>query len=57
MDTSRAEHLGQAVTAVRPRHMAALPLVFPVLTDPQVRQTTHALMPSQISTWVASSSC
>jgi transposase len=47
MDTSQAEHLGQAITSVRPHQMGALPLVFPVLTDLRVRQTTNALVPSQ----------
>ncbi len=47
MDTSQAEQPGQAITAVRPRQMGALPLIFPVLTDLQVRQTTNALAPSQ----------
>lgn len=47
MDTSQAEQPGLAITAVRPRQMGALPLIFPVLTDLQVRQTTNALAPSQ----------
>jgi len=33
MDTPQAQQLGQAITAVRPRQMGAVPLVFPVLTD------------------------
>ena len=47
MDTPQAQQLGQAITAVRPCQMGAAPLVFPVLTDLQVRQTTNTLVPSQ----------
>jgi len=47
MDTPQAGQLGQAITALRPRQMGALPLVYPILADLQVRQTTNALVPSQ----------
>jgi len=47
MDTPQAEQLGQAITALRPRQMGALPLIYPILTGLQVRQLTNALVPSQ----------
>lgn len=47
MDTSQAEQLGRAITSVRPRQIGAVPLVLPVLTDLQVRQTTNVLVPGQ----------
>jgi hypothetical protein len=47
VDTPQAEYLGQAIRALRPRQMGALPLVYPILTDLEVRQTTNALVPSQ----------
>lgn len=47
METSQAEHLGSTIKAVRPRHVGALPLVYPVLDDLQVRSTTNDLMPGQ----------
>lgn len=47
MDTPQAERLGQAIIALRPRQMGALPLVYPILADLQVRHTTNALVPNQ----------
>lgn len=47
MNTSQAEQLGQAIVAVCPRQMSAIPLVYPILTDLQVQQTTNDLVPSQ----------
>ena len=47
MNTSQAEQLGQAIVAVCPRQMGAIPLVYPILTDLQVQQTTNDLVPSQ----------
>ena len=47
MDTSQAQQLGQAITAVRPRQMGALPVVFPILAELQVRQITNELVSSE----------
>lgn len=47
MNTTQAEQMGQAISALHPRQMGAIPLVYPILTDLEVRQTTNALTPSQ----------
>lgn len=47
MHIPQAEQLGQAITALHPRQIGAIPLVYPILTDLQVRQTTNELVPSQ----------
>ena len=47
MDTPQAEKLGQAITALRPRQMGAIPLVYPILSELQVRRTTNELVSSQ----------
>lgn len=48
MNTSQAEQWGQAITAMRPRQIAALPLIYyPILTALQVRAQTNARVPSQ----------
>jgi transposase len=47
MDTSQAQELGQAIVAIRPRQIGALPLVYPILDALHVWQTTNALVPSQ----------
>ena len=47
METPQAERLGQAITALRPRQMGALPLVYPILSDLAVRQTVNDLVPSE----------
>jgi len=47
MNTTQAEQMGQDITALHPRPMGAIPLVYPILTDLEVRQTTNALTPSQ----------
>ncbi len=47
MKVSQAEHLGQAITALHPRQMSAIPLVNPILAELQVRQATNELVPSQ----------
>jgi len=47
MNTPQAEDLGQAIVAIRPRQISALPLVYPILDALQVCSTTNALVPSQ----------
>ena len=47
MDTPQAEQWGRAITGLRPCQIGALPLIYPILTDLQVRQTTNDLAPSQ----------
>lgn len=47
MKTTQAEHMGRAITALHPRQMGAIPLVYPILTTLGVRQTTNALATSQ----------
>jgi transposase len=47
MDTPQAEELGQAIVAIRPRQIGALPLVYPILDTLQVCSLTNALVTSQ----------
>lgn len=47
MEASQAEQLGQAISAIRPRQIGAIPLVYPIITALQVRQLTNELIPSQ----------
>lgn len=47
METSQAEQLGQAISAIRPRQIGAIPLVYPIITTLQVRERTNELIPSQ----------
>lgn len=47
MNTPHVEHWGQAIAAVHPRQMGALPLVYPILSALQVRAQTNARVPSQ----------
>jgi transposase len=47
MHTPQAERLGQAITALRPRQMGAIPLVYPILTELQVQRMTNERVPSQ----------
>lgn len=47
MRTGQANSFGQAIRALQPRHIAALPLIQPVLTDLRVRETVNELLPSQ----------
>jgi len=47
MDTPQAEELGQAIMAIRPRQIGALPLVHPILDALKVCSSTNALVPSQ----------
>jgi transposase len=47
MRTAQSQRFGQAIRAVQPRQMGALPLIQPILTDLQVRQTVNRLLPSQ----------
>lgn len=47
MNTSQAEQWGQAITALQPTQIGALPLVCPILSALQVIQTTNALVPGQ----------
>jgi transposase len=46
MDTDQAAHFGQALRALQPRQIGALPLLYPILDALQVRDTTNALVPS-----------
>jgi transposase len=47
MSTGQATYFGQAIRALRPRQMGALPLIQPILADLRVRETVNALLPSQ----------
>lgn len=47
MNPSQAEQLGQALTALHPRQVGAIPLVYPILRELQVCQTTNDLVSSQ----------
>jgi transposase len=47
METPQAEQLGRAITTLRPRQIGAVPVIYPILTGLQVRQTTNELVPSQ----------
>jgi len=47
MSTPQAERLGQAIVTMQPRQMGALPLLWPILTELQVRQLTNELVSSQ----------
>ena len=47
MDPSQAEHLGQSIQAVRPLQLGALPLIYPILSSLEVRQTTNRLVASK----------
>lgn len=47
MNTIQAEQLGQAIVALCPRQMGALPLLYPILEALGVRQTVNALVPTE----------
>jgi hypothetical protein len=47
MDTPQAEQLGEAIVALRPRQMGALPLLYPILSALEVRQTVNELVPTE----------
>jgi transposase len=47
MNTGQASYFGQAIRALQPRQIGALPVIQPILTDLQVRDTVNALLPSQ----------
>jgi len=47
MNRSQAEDLGQSIQAVRPLQMGALPLIDPILSGLEVRQTTNRLVASE----------
>ena len=47
MNTIQAEQLGQAIVALHPRQMGALPLLYPILEALGVRQTVNALAPME----------
>ena len=47
MNTAQARQFGQAIRGLQPRQMGALPLIQPILTDLQVRETVNRLLPSQ----------
>lgn len=47
MSTVQANYFGQAIGALQPRLMSALPLIQPVLADLQLRATVNQLVPSQ----------
>ena len=41
MDSSQAEHLGQSIQAIRPLQIGAVPLIYPILSGLDVRQTVN----------------
>jgi transposase len=47
MSSGQASYFGQAIRALQPRQMGALPLIEPILADLQVRETVNGLLPSQ----------
>ena len=47
MNLSQAENLGQSIQAVRPLQIGAVPLIYPVLSGLDVRQTTNRLVASE----------
>lgn len=47
MRAMQAQTFGQAIRALQPRQMGALPLVLPILAALQVRATVNQLLPSQ----------
>lgn len=47
MKTLQAEQLGQAIVALHPRQMGALPLLYPILEALGVCQTVNALVPTE----------
>ena len=47
MDTPQAEQLGEAIVALRPRQVGALPLLYPILSGLEVRQTVNELVPTE----------
>jgi len=47
MNLSQAEDLGQSVQAVRPLQIGGVPLVYPILSGLDVRQTTNRLVASE----------
>ena len=47
MSAVQSDHLGQAIKALQPRQMGALPLIQPILAALQVRATVNTLLPSQ----------
>lgn len=47
MNNSQAEQLGKTIRTVHPRPMGAFPLVYPILTDLQMRSSINGLVPSQ----------
>lgn len=47
MEGSQAEQLGQAIRALNPRQIGAIPLVYPIVNALQVRQTVNERVPSR----------
>jgi transposase len=47
MSRGQASYFGQALRALQPRQMGALPLIQPILADLQVRDIVNGLLPSQ----------
>jgi len=47
MNTTPAGQVGPAIKALYPRQMGALPLLYPILNDLQVRQTVNELAPTE----------
>lgn len=47
MNTTPAGQVGSAIKALYPRQMGALPLLYPILSDLQVRQTVNELAPTE----------
>lgn len=44
MDTPQAERMGEALVAIQPRQMGALPLLYPILSALEVRQTVNEVV-------------
>jgi transposase len=47
MENSQAARLGPAIQSLHPRQMGALPLIYPILSGLQLRQTTNAVVSNQ----------
>ncbi len=47
MGSMQSEELGQAIAAVEPIRMGALPILYPILRDLAVWETTNALVPTE----------
>lgn len=47
MDNTQAAQLGPAIKTLHPRQMGALPLIYPILSGLQLRQTTNTVVANQ----------